>query len=63
MAIGDAKDDETAITMALNLIAEADEQVYCRADAGMDTSEAERLVEKMQALLEELRQTAKDRSK
>jgi hypothetical protein len=63
MAIGDAKDDKTAITMALNLIAEADEQVIAGLMRGMDTSEAERLVEKMQALLEELRQTAKDRSK
>lgn len=53
--------DEAAIAEALRLIAEADEQVIAGLMRGADTVEAERLIEKMQKIFHELRQTAKDR--
>jgi hypothetical protein len=54
-------EDEEAIAEALRLITEADERVIASLIRGIDTLEAERLVEKMQAILKELRQMAKDR--
>jgi hypothetical protein len=53
--------DEAAIAEALRLIAEADERVIASLMRGIDTIEAERLIEKMHTILKELRQTAKDR--
>lgn len=56
-----AANDEIAIAEASRLIAEADEQVIAGLIRGVDTIEAERLVGKMRALANVLRQTAKDR--
>jgi hypothetical protein len=53
--------DEAAITEALRLSAEADAQVITSLMRGIDTEEAERLIGKMQTILKEMRQTAKDR--
>jgi hypothetical protein len=44
--------DEAAITEALRVIAAADERVIAALIGGVDTIEAERLIEKMQALVE-----------
>jgi hypothetical protein len=49
--------DEAAIAEALRLITAADDRVIASLIRGVDTIDAERLIQKMQLLVEEMRQT------